>query len=236
MDSALLVDLMVWYLVFLFSTSLHEASHAFFAYIGGDYTAYQSGQVTLNPVPHMKREPVGMIVIPLLSFFMVGGSWMIGWASAPFNPFWAARYPRRALLMSLAGPLSHLIPIIICITVMIIGLNTGFFSIPPPGSLTLTHIVWSDSSLGLAVGKVASVMLALNLVLLIFNLLPFPPMDGSEIIYQFIKSEEERLRWRGTLSRFSLIGLLLAWRVFPIIFFQIANWVFQFIFHYGRMF
>lgn len=73
-----------WFVVFLFSTTLHEAGHAFAAYRLGDSTAYEGGQVTLNPWPHIRREPVGMILVPLITFATRG--WMIGWASAPYDP------------------------------------------------------------------------------------------------------------------------------------------------------
>ena len=69
----------IWYLVFLFSTTCHEAAHALVAKLGGDTTAAEGGQVTLNPIPHIRRSPFGMVVVPILSF-LVGG-WMIGWAS-----------------------------------------------------------------------------------------------------------------------------------------------------------
>jgi Zn-dependent protease len=93
------------YVVFLFSTTCHEAAHAFVAKLGGDTTAALGGQVTLNPIPHIRRSPFGMVVIPLLSFFFSGG--MIGWASAPYDPLWERRHPRRAAWMALGGPAAN---------------------------------------------------------------------------------------------------------------------------------
>lgn len=81
-----------WYIVFLFSTTVHEAAHALVALKLGDDTAHRGGQVTLDPTPHVRREPFGMVVVPLLSYFL--GGWMVGWASAPYDPEWARRYPR----------------------------------------------------------------------------------------------------------------------------------------------
>src|SRR6266481_5097613 len=95
----------VWYVAFLFSTTCHEAAHALVAKLGGDDTAARGGQVSLNPVPHIQREPWGMVLIPILSFIFTRG--MIGWASAPFNPEWERRHPRRAGLMALAGPAAN---------------------------------------------------------------------------------------------------------------------------------
>jgi len=72
------------YVVFLFSTTCHEASHALVAKLGGDSTAALGGQVSLNPIPHIRRSLFGMVVFPIASFLLSGG--MIGWASAPYDP------------------------------------------------------------------------------------------------------------------------------------------------------
>ena len=69
---------------FLFSTTVHEAMHALVAWKLGDPTAYNGGQVSLSPIPHIKREPIGMLVLPLLTAMTQG--WAIGWASAPYDP------------------------------------------------------------------------------------------------------------------------------------------------------
>src|SRR5437762_123307 len=66
MNAELLGLGVMWYVVFLFSLTCHEASHALAAKLGGDLTAFHGGQVTLNPIPHMRREPFGTIVFPLL--------------------------------------------------------------------------------------------------------------------------------------------------------------------------
>src|SRR5690349_10328888 len=84
----------IFYVAFLFSTTCHEAAHALVAKIGGDDTAFACGQVSLNPVPHIQREPVGMVVVPILSLIATGS--LFGWASAPYNPDWERRHPRRA--------------------------------------------------------------------------------------------------------------------------------------------
>src|SRR5437588_519190 len=95
----------ILYVVFLFSTTCHEAAHALAAKIGGDQTAFLGGQVTLNPVPHIQREPWGMVIIPILMLVMTGS--LLGWASAPYDPNWARRHPRRAAWMALAGPATN---------------------------------------------------------------------------------------------------------------------------------
>ena len=104
MDPARFAEFGIWFVVFLFSTTLHEAAHALLARLGGDDTAYLGGQVTLNPLPHLRREPFGMLLMPIMTFFMAG--WMMGWASTPFDPRWAERHPGRQAAMSAAGPAS----------------------------------------------------------------------------------------------------------------------------------
>ncbi|HJX96722.1 MAG TPA: site-2 protease family protein, partial [Candidatus Acidoferrum sp.] len=95
----------IWYVAFLFSTTCHEAAHALVAKMGGDETAALGGQVSLNPVPHMRREPWGMIVIPIFSYISMHA--MFGWASAPYDPLWERRHPRRSGWMALAGPVAN---------------------------------------------------------------------------------------------------------------------------------
>ena len=218
MDSYMLTRLLVWYVVFLFSTTMHEAMHSFAAHRGGDNTAYLSGQATLNPIPHMERSKFGMIVVPLLTFFLNGGDWMIGWASAPFNPMWAARYPKRSFLMSLAGPLSHVLPVLVSFTAMYIGLRTGFFGHMDHELRMFPISEGAGGQLSWGLALFLNVVFQLNIILLIFNLMPIPPMDGSEVWYLFMKREEDRLRWRYTAASYSFVGLIVAWKLFPEIF------------------
>ena len=98
---------LLWFAAFLFSTTVHEAMHAGVAFRGGDATAYLGGQVSLSPLPHIRREPIGMLVVPLVTAFTLG--WSVGWASTPYDPMWAARHPRRAAAMAAAGPAGNLL-------------------------------------------------------------------------------------------------------------------------------
>src|SRR5688500_20313929 len=92
----------IWFTAFLFSPTVHEAMHAFAAWRLGDPTAYQGGQVSLSPVPHVKREPIGMLVLPLLTSMTQGGA--NGWGSCPYHPHLGGRYPRRAGILAAGGP------------------------------------------------------------------------------------------------------------------------------------
>ncbi len=122
---------LLWYFVFLYSTVCHEAAHAWAALKLGDDTAYRGGQVSLDPVPHIRREPVGMVLFPIITFLMNashGVTWMMGWASAPYDPVWAARNPRHAAWMALAGPGANLLLVVAAGMCIRLGLAAGWFT------------------------------------------------------------------------------------------------------------
>jgi Zn-dependent protease len=208
----------IWYVVFLLSLTCHEAAHALAAKLGGDLTAFHAGQVTLDPIPHMRREPFGTILFPILSFFLSNGGWMIGWASAPYDPTWQQRYPRRAALMALAGPIANFILVLLAALAIWIGIWTGAFSAPE--RINFTQVV-SPNQAGLphALATFFSILFSLNLLLGTFNLLPVPPLDGNTVIGLFL-SEKAALKF-AELSHnqaFSLIGLFAAWKIFDVVF------------------
>lgn len=213
-DSSTIVLGLTWFVVFLFSTTLHEAGHAFAAWRLGDPTAYEGGQVSLNPLPHIQREPFGMVLVPLITFALNG--WMMGWASAPYDPSWAHNHPKRAGVMAMAGPAGNLLLVLISGVLIRVGIATGWFYVPP--SLSFTQIV---AGTGWAEGAAAplSILFMLNLLLFVFNLLPVPPMDGSAILPMFL-SDSANSRYQEILHMpmLSLIGLLIAWKIFPYIF------------------
>ena len=211
---------LIWYIVFLFSTTCHEASHALAAKIGGDPTAFHGGQVTLNPAPHMRREPFGMLVVPILSYVL--GGWMIGWASAPYDPFWQGRYPRRAAWMSLAGPCANFVLMLIGAMGIRIGMIAGVFQAPRAASFVrITEVVNPDAA-GTIVTFAAtflSVLFFENLLLGTFNLLPVPPLDGCTGV-TLLMSERAALRFLEFTREpmFSMAGIIAAWYLFDRVF------------------
>ncbi|MDE3197411.1 MAG: site-2 protease family protein [Acidobacteriota bacterium] len=200
------------YVVFLLSTTCHEAAHALVAKWGGDMTAFEGGQVSLNPLPHIRREPFGMVVMPLLG--IVSGSGLIGWASAPYDPAWSMNHPKRAAWMSLAGPAANFSLCAIAAIVMRLGLALGVFM---PGAISTSQIVMARSSSGTAEGVAAivSVFFSLNLLLGCFNLIPFPPLDGYGVLGLFT---DQRGAWklqqfRARMGILAFVGLLVAWKI-----------------------
>jgi Zn-dependent protease len=217
MNASLIALGAIWFAAFLFSTTLHEAAHALVAWRLGDPTAYHGGQVSMNPIPHVRREPLGMIIVPLLSFFanlQSGNRWMFGWASAPYDPTWAARHPRRAGVMALAGPLANLLLAVLAGIGIRVGLLTGVFA--PATQLPFDQLVVAPAggTWG-ALAALLSVFFSLNLILFLFNLLPLPPMDGSAVI-QLVLPEEVSRRWQEMIRQplIGIIGILVAWRLF----------------------
>jgi Zn-dependent protease len=206
----------IWYLAFLFSTTCHEAAHALAAKWGGDLTAFEGGQVTLNPVPHIMRSPFGMVIVPILSF-LVGG-WMIGWASAPYDPYWQRRHPHRSAWMALAGPAANFIIMLLAAGAIRAGVAMGAFV--PPGTITgFSELTVSASGDPTFLSSVLSILFVLNLLLGTFNLLPVPPLDGHAGIMLFMP-ENLALRYLDFIQEgtFAMLGLLIAWTAFGRIF------------------
>jgi Zn-dependent protease len=202
-----------WYVVFLFSTTCHEAAHAWAAKLGGDLTAFHGGQVSLDPLPHMRREPFGMVIMPIISY--VAGGWMMGWASAPYDPYWAQRHPRRAAWMAVAGPAANFSLMLLAALLIHIGIWTGIFQ--SPETANFTHVVESSQAewaRGLAF--VLSILFSLNLLLGIFNLIPIPPLDGFAAV-GLLLPEKTAARFQSLgmqMGGFTMIGLLIAWKIF----------------------
>ena len=204
-------DALVWFVVFVISVTTHEAAHAVAAYAGGDRTAYHAGQVSLNPVPHARREPFGMVILPLICAFTWG--FPMGFASTPYDPDWAQRYPRRAAWMAAAGPGANLFIALVALTALRVGLGAEVFS--APDQVTFSSLVAANSQFLDNVGRFLSMLLMLNAILFLFNLIPFPPLDGASVI-TLVLSEDAARRLSETLHHpaFALGGLLLAWYLF----------------------
>lgn len=205
----------LWFLAFLFSTTVHEAMHAWVAWNGGDPTAYHGGQVSLSPIPHIRREPIGMLVLPLLTAMTQG--WAIGWASAPYDPYWAARYPKRAAAMAAAGPLGNLILAGLAFVLLKMGLSSGWFEAPT--RISFGGLVQATSS-GLPefVAALLSIFLMLNVLLFAFNLLPLPPLDGSAVL-SLVMPQSQAIKLQQFTSQpwIQILGLAIAWKFFPFI-------------------
>jgi Zn-dependent protease len=179
-DLAVLVShLVVYMVVLLLAISAHEAGHAWMSYKFGDDTAYLLGRVTLNPVKH--TDPIGTLLIPIVSFVLgtVGGALgsipLIGWGKpTPVNPRKWERYKLANVMVSIAGVLANLILLFIGIVLAKILMTQGF---------TPNDFIYRASN---PLVIFVSNLMFLNLSLFVFNLLPFPPLDGSKILGTFL--------------------------------------------------
>lgn len=216
----------IWYAAFLFSTTCHEAAHALVAKWGGDLTAAEGGQVSLNPIPHISRSPFGMIVMPIVSFAL--GGWMIGWASAPFDPRWERNHPHRAARMALGGPAANFTIMLLAAAAIRAGVALGYFA--PPATITgYSTLIQPASGTEQTFATTAlSILFVLNLLLGTFNLLPVPPLDGHSGI-MLLMPERVALRYLDLVrgGRYALLGLIVAWYVYGYVF----NFVFGLALH-----
>jgi Zn-dependent protease len=174
----LVSHLIIYMVVLLLAISAHEAGHAWMSYKFGDDTAYMLGRVTLNPVAH--TDPIGTLLIPIVAFILgsVGGALgstpLIGWGKpTPVNPRKWENYNLANVMVSVAGVLANLILLIIGIGLAKILMTQGF---------TPVDFFRSQNPLAIFVGN----LMVLNLSLFVFNLLPFPPLDGSKIMSTFL--------------------------------------------------
>lgn len=209
----------IFYLVFLLSTSLHEAAHAWVALKGGDRTAYEGGQVTIDPLPHIRREPFGMVVLPLISLLIAG--WPLGFASAPYSRDWATRHPSRAAWMAFAGPAANFLLVALAAILINIGLFADVFVSPDSISFAdVTEPAIEGHALWSPVAYFLGSFFAMNLLLGVFNLLPLPPLDGSGVIMLWMPArlvpKYQAFLW--SMPYLSWIGILIAWRIFDDVF------------------
>ncbi|HEY4475440.1 MAG TPA: site-2 protease family protein [Candidatus Paceibacterota bacterium] len=151
--------------VLIFSVMVHEISHGAVALRLGDPTAKNAGRLTLNPLRHI--DPMGSILLPLL-MFALGGP-IFGWAKpVPVNPL-NVKNPKRGLgIIGAAGPISNLI------------LAAAF------GILLRLLALWSGAGAFLAAGDLVRLIILINIALAVFNLLPIPPLDGSNILFSIL--------------------------------------------------
>ncbi|MBE7515622.1 MAG: site-2 protease family protein [Chloracidobacterium sp.] len=176
--------LVIYMVIWLFSVSAHEAAHAWTSWKFEDDTAYLLGRVTLNPIPHI--DPIGTLLLPIIGYaigFYSGavGVPLIMWGKpTPVNPLKWRKKDLANVCVSLAGITVNLL-IAIAATLVLKGLIYG-------GVITRANL--QDSGMQILVQFIYG-MIVLNIGLAIFNLLPFPPLDGSKALQSLLPSSFE---------------------------------------------
>lgn len=160
--------------VLLLAISAHEAGHAWMSSKFGDDTARLLGRVTLNPVAH--TDPIGTLLIPIFNFIMLAGGgrpFLLGWGKpTPVNPLRWRQKDLANVMVSIAGILANLLIATIAFIVIKVLLMMGYFH--------------TDAGLQEPVALLLDNMLSMNISLAVFNLLPFPPLDGSKVLETFL--------------------------------------------------
>lgn len=161
--------------------SVHEFAHAFVAYKFGDDTAKNQGRLTLSPMAHL--DPLGIIAVLLIGF---------GWARpVPVNPYNFKRPRLAGILVSIAGPLSNLLLSAIGLIIWYSLIKFGILmAIPPAVAETLAQFF--------------NIFIGINIVLLVFNLLPIPPLDGYRVVEDLAPSNI-----RVKMSRYEKYGSII---------------------------
>ncbi len=173
--------------VLFFSVVIHELSHGLAAYWGGDPSARLAGRLTLNPISHV--SVVGSFLVPL-GLYIIQAPAVFGWAKpVPFNPINLRQHPRDQVMIAVAGPLSNFTLAYLCFNLYVVtGLifNRMFSASPIYLNLDLftplsfEPIPWEP--FWFVVFEMLSFGMMINVVLGVFNLIPFPPLDGSWIL------------------------------------------------------
>jgi Zn-dependent protease len=184
MELSIVQKIVIYALPIIFAITVHEASHGYVARYFGDLTAQEEGRITLNPLKHI--DPFGTILLPALTI-MLGGI-LFGWAKpVPVN-FARLRNPKKDMLwVAAAGPASNLVMAIFWALVM-------KFSSMAPAAFEMPLILMAKAGI------------TINVVLMILNLLPLPPLDGGRITTSLLP--DQLARSYSKLERYGFVILI----------------------------
>ena len=188
--SNLIQTVLIYALPVIFAITVHEAAHGYAARHFGDNTAYSLGRITLNPLKHI--DPVGTIAMPLLLYFATAGTFLFGYAKPVPVRFGNLRNPKRDMVwVALAGPAVNLLQALIwgvlLYLVMGVQLNERFFI------------------------EMCKAGMLVNVVMVVFNLFPLPPLDGGRILVGLLPYRQAELVSRiEPYGFFVVMGLVIA--------------------------
>ncbi len=188
-ELSLLQRIAVWTMPVILAITVHEVAHGWVALKLGDSTAKMLGRLTLNPVKHI--DPIGTLLVPGL--LLVMGGFIFGWAK-PVPVTWEnLRKPKRDMaLVALAGPLSNLLMALMWAGVLKLGL--------------VLAIAGSAEMVALPLIYMGGAGITINLILMVLNLLPLPPLDGGRIVASLLP---DKLSWQfNRLERWGFVILL----------------------------
>lgn len=169
--------------VILVSMTLHEVMHGFMAYYLGDDTAKLQGRLTLNPIKHI--DPFLTILLPIILALTPGAPIFGGARPVPFNPARVRHGEWGSALVALAGPFVNLLIAFVCFGVLMVG----------------------GTSIGGVIAQILNTAVIVNLGFFVFNMIPFPPLDGSRVLYAL--APDGVRRGMEMIEQFGIIGIFL---------------------------
>lgn len=197
--------------IVVFSIMVHEISHGFVAYKFGDTTAKDAGRLTLNPVKHL--DPFGSIILPLIMSLMAGPIFAYA-KPVPYNPYRLKNRKWGELAVALAGPASNFL-------LALFGAGVCWLIY-----LYLPNISRSSLQLISVLYYFGYYFCIINLVLMFFNLIPLPPLDGATIITIFLNEKGMEIFYK--VKQYSMFILLILLFVIPMILpFDPLGWYLQ---------
>ena len=189
----------IYALPVLFAITLHEAAHGYVARHFGDMTAHAQGRISVNPLRHI--DLIGTILVPLLILFVTTGKFLFGWAKpVPVN-YSALRKPRQHMAwVAAAGPAANLAMAVLWVVALRAGISlsdraeawTEVARQFGTGGLIDAVLRHGNGAAELMIGVGAAGVLV-NLIFMLLNLLPIPPLDGGRIVTSLLPS---RAAWR----------------------------------------
>ena len=191
-----ILDIIMQIAVLVFAVIVHEVSHGYVAYRLGDPTAKNAGRLTLNPLPHI--DPFMSVLLPAFLIFS-GSPFVIGGAKpVPINPMYFKNHKKDVMLVSLAGPGSNIVLAILGIGLFVLAARVPFLRNP-------------------GVFRLLQYFILINTVLAVFNLIPVPPLDGSNILMSLLPDEAAYNYAKLAPYGFLVIIVMLVFNVFEII-------------------
>ncbi|HKG12173.1 MAG TPA: site-2 protease family protein [Pyrinomonadaceae bacterium] len=186
-ESDLFGKLIFYLIVLLFAVSAHEAAHAWMSYKFGDDTARLLGRVTLNPVAH--TDPIGTLLIPVIGFIAASAGAsipLVGWGKpTPVNPLKWRNKDTANIMVSLAGIMVNTLLAVVSFAIIKLLMSTGVI-----GADTFWYVFngrgVGDGTYAEPIAMFLNNMLIMNASLAVFNLMPFPPLDGSKVLYSIL--------------------------------------------------